>query len=212
MLGIIYLGDIMQYIILISLFSYLLGSVSTAVIVSKALYKTDIRSHGSKNAGATNVLRTFGKKAGAVVFISDFSKGLLAVAAARCLVAFLNAPYESILFAGFFAQLGHIFPIFFKFKGGKGVATAAGAALGVMPLVAVILLVVFSILVLLSKIVSLASGVCAVAYPILAYFFGGNNFEYKFIFAVSCAVMIIVKHAPNIARLLDGEEKKISAG
>ncbi len=205
------MGDIMQYIILISVFSYLLGSVSTAVIVSKFVYKTDIRNLGSKNAGATNVLRAFGKKAGAIVFISDFTKGVLAVAVARWLVAFFDAPYESILFAGFFAQFGHTFPLFFGFKGGKGVATAAGAALGVMPLVSLILLAVFLILVLLTKIVSLASGVCAVAYPILAYFLGGNHYEYKFIFAVSCAVMIIVKHAPNIVRLIDGEEKKISA-
>ncbi len=200
----------MRYIILNSVFSYLLGSVSAAVIVSKSVYKTDIRNHGSKNAGTTNALRTFGKKAGAIVFISDFSKGLIAVAAARCLVAFWGAPYESVLFAGFFVQLGHMFPVFFGFRGGKGVATAAGAALGVMPIVSLMLLATFAILVLLTKIVSLASGVCAVSYPILAYFFGGNNNEYKFIFAVSCAVMIIVKHAPNIARLLDGEEKKIS--
>lgn len=201
----------MRYIIFISLFSYLIGSISAAVIVSKKLYKTDIRSHGSKNAGATNVFRTFGKKAGILVFFFDFSKGLLAVTAARCLVAFFDAPYECILFAGFFAQLGHTFPLFFGFKGGKGAATAAGAALSVMPLVSLMLLAVFAVLVLLTKIVSLASGVCAVAYPILAYFFGGLHYEYKFVFAVSCAVMIIVKHAPNIARLLDGEEKKISA-
>ncbi len=205
------MGDIMQFIILSSVISYLIGSISTAVIISKMFYKTDIRNHGSKNAGATNTLRTFGKKAGAVVFISDFSKGLLAVVIARCFVAFFNAPYETLLFAGFFAQLGHIFPLFFRFKGGKGVATAAGAALGVMPFAALILLAVFTVLVLLTKIVSLSSGVCAVLYPILAYFISENHKEYKFIFAVSCAVMIIVKHAPNIARLLDGEEKKISA-
>lgn len=200
----------MIYVILVSLFAYLIGSVSSAVIISKKLFKTDIRNHGSGNAGATNALRVFGKRAGVLVFLFDFSKGLLAVVGARCLVAFLNAPYECILFAGFFAQLGHTFPIFFKFRGGKGVATAAGAALGVMPVVALILLVLFAIIALLTKIVSLASGICAVTYPLLAYFIGGNNEGYKFVFAASCAVMIAVKHAPNIARLLDGKEKKIS--
>lgn len=204
------MGDIMIYVILVSLFAYLIGSVSSAVIISKKIFKTDIRNHGSGNAGATNALRVFGKKAGALVFFFDFSKGLFAVVIARCLVAFIDAPYECVLFAGFFCQLGHTFPVFFKFKGGKGVATAAGAALGVMPLVALTLLALFAFIVLLTKIVSLASGICAVAYPLLAYFIGGNNAGYKFIFAASCAVMIAVKHAPNIVRLLDGNEKKIS--
>lgn len=201
----------MRYLILASVYSYLIGSINTAVILSEKIYKTDIRTHGSKNAGATNVMRIHGKKAGAIVFAADFSKGLIAVTVARCLVSFFNAPYETIFFAGFFAQLGHIFPLYFGFRGGKGVATAAGTALGVMPLVSLILLSVFSLLFLLTKTVSLASGVCAVLYPILAYFLGGNYFENKFVFAVSCAVMILVKHAPNIARLLDGEEKKISS-
>lgn len=200
----------MIYVIIVSLLAYLMGSVSSAVIISKKLFKTDIRDCGSGNAGATNALRIFGKKAGALVFLFDFSKGFLAVVGARCLVAFLSAPYECVLFAGFFAQLGHTFPVFFKFKGGKGVATAAGAALGVVPLVALILFSLFAIIVLLSKTVSLASGICVAAYPLLAYFIGGNNAGYKFVFAASCAMMIAVKHAPNIARLLDGKEKKIS--
>lgn len=211
-MGIISSGDIIIYLIVVSLFAYLLGSISTAVIVSEKLYKTDIRECGSKNAGATNVLRTFGIKAGALVFLFDFLKGLISVLIARCFILFFNAPYESILFAGFFAQLGHVFPIFFKFRGGKGVATAAGAAFGVMPAVALILIALFAVIVLLTKLVSLASGICAAAYPILAYFMGGNNAGYKFVFAASCAVMIVVKHVPNIIRLLDGEEKKISSG
>ncbi len=201
----------MIFVLIVSLFAYLLGSVNTAIIVSGTVYKTDIRECGSGNAGATNMLRTFGKKAGAIVFFFDFSKGILAVAAARILVAFFNAPYECILFAGFFAQLGHTFPVFHGFRGGKGVATAAGAAFGVMPLVAVILLAVFALIVIITKTVSLASGICAAVYPLLAYFLCGNSGECNFVFAASCAVMIAVKHVPNIIRLLDGEEKKISA-
>lgn len=202
----------MIFIIIVSVFAYLLGSISTAVIISKRLYKSDVRNYGSKNAGATNVYRLYGKKPGALVFVFDFFKGFAAVAAARLLVTFFDAPYECVLFAGFFAQLGHTFPIFFKFKGGKGVATAAGAALGIMPLVAMILLAFFAVLVMLTRIVSLASAVCAAAYPLLAYFIGGESAEPNFVFAVSCAVMIAVKHAPNIARLLDGEEKKFFVG
>lgn len=175
------------------------------------MFKTDIRNHGSGNAGATNVYRIFGKKAGAIVFFLDFSKGIIAVAVTKCIVILLDAPYECVLFAGFFAQLGHTFPVFFKFKGGKGVATAAGAALGIMPMTAMILLALFAVIVLITKFVSLASGICAALYPLAAYFFSGSRGEYHFIFAASCAVMIAAKHAPNIRRLLDGEEKKISS-
>lgn len=200
----------MIYLILSAIISYLVGSISSAIIISKTFYDTDIRKTGSKNAGATNTLRAFGKKAGATVFIFDFSKGLLCALAAKYLVYFLNAPYECVLVAGFFVQLGHIFPLFFKFKGGKGVATAAGAALAIMPAAACILLGLFAVIIALTKTVSLASGICAAVYPLLALFRSGANASANFVFAATCAVMIAVKHAPNFARLLDGEEKKIS--
>lgn len=198
----------MIYLLVCSISAYFLGSINAAVILSKKVYKTDIRKHGSKNAGATNMLRTFGKKSAAAVFVFDFLKGIIAVTVARSFVAFFDAPYECILLAGFFVQLGHIFPIYFKFRGGKGVATAAGAALTVMPVVALILLLLFVLIVLLTKIVSLASALCAVIYPLLAFFLCDNNAEYNFIFAASCAVMIAVKHASNIGRLLDRNESK----
>ena len=210
-MGIIYSGDIMLYIILVSVFAYLFGSVSTAVIISKALFKSDIRNYGSNNAGATNVLRTFGKKAGVIVFFLDFLKGLLAVSVARCLVLLFDAPYECILFAGFFSQLGHIFPVFFKFRGGKGVATAAGAALGIMPFTALILFAVFAIITAITKTVSLASSVCAVLYPVLAYFISDKNKDLIFVYAAACAVLIVLKHIPNIIRIIDGNENKISS-
>lgn len=192
-------------------FAYLLGSISTAVIVSKKISGTDIRSVGSGNAGATNMLRTAGKKAAAIVFLADFLKGLIAVAAARCFVYFLDTPYICILVAGFFAQAGHCFPVFFKFKGGKGVATAAGAAAGIMPHVALILLTVFAVIAVLTKIASLASGICAVIYPLLAYFLTQTNRKLNFMFAASAAVLIIIMHSPNFARLIDGEERPISS-
>lgn len=200
----------MKYLILSSVFAYLIGSISTAVIVSKKFYNSDIRSQGSGNAGATNALRTFGKKAAAIVFFADFSKGLIAVAAAKCLVIFFDAPNECMLLAGFFAQFGHCFPVFFRFKGGKGVATAAGAALGVMPLVAVILLAVFAVIAASTKIVSLASGICASIYPLLAYFLSGADKTINFLFASACSVLIIVMHGANFVRLIDGEEKPVS--
>lgn len=200
----------MIYLITSAAISYIIGSINSSVIISKSFYGTDIRKTGSGNAGATNALRTFGKKAGAAVFIFDFLKGLICASAAKCLVYFLNAPYECILIAGFFVQIGHIFPVFFKFKGGKGVATAAGAALAIMPMVAVSLLVLFAVIVAITKTVSLASGICAAVYPLLALLWSSTNASANFIFAASCAVMITVKHTPNFVRLLDGEEKKIS--
>ena len=138
----------MKYMIICSVIAYLIGSVNTSVIISKQLYGRDIRKEGSGNAGATNTYRSFGKKAAAFVFICDFSKGLITVAAAKCLTVFLDAPYECILLAGFFIQFGHCFPIFFRFRGGKGVAAAAGASMGVMPLIALILIAVFAVIVL----------------------------------------------------------------
>lgn len=199
----------MIYIILSSVFSYLLGSINTAIIISKKLTSSDIRSVGSGNAGATNVVRIMGKKAGAAVFFIDFSKGLIAVTAARLLVIFLSAPYESVLAAGFFVQLGHILPVFFRFKGGKGVATAAGAAMGIMPFAAFLLLLTFIVIVLLTKTVSVASGICAAMYPILAFFLTNRNSTANFIFAASCSALILIKHTSNFIRLLDGNEPRI---
>ena len=198
------------YIIIFSTLSYLLGSLNTATIISKGKYGKDIRNEGSKNAGATNTLRVFGKKAAATVFIFDFLKGFVAVLLARFFIKYLNAPYETALFTGFFIQVGHCFPIFFKFKGGKGVATAAGSAMGIMPLTAVILLLIFALILTFTKIVSLASGICAVIYPLLAYFLTKSESKLNFVFASACSVLIIILHAPNFARLIDGNEKPVS--
>jgi len=199
------------YIIISAILSYLLGSINTAVIVSKKRFGKDIRNEGSGNAGATNTLRTFGKKAAALVFVADFIKGLIAVTVARLFVFYSDAPYICLLFAGFSVQIGHCFPVFFNFKGGKGVATAAGAAMGIMPFVAIILLSVFAVITALTKIVSLASGICAVVYPLLAYFISNSNQKTNFLFAAACSVLIIVMHGSNFARLIDGNEKPISS-
>ncbi len=193
-----------------AIISYLIGSISSAVIISKTIYGEDVRRLGSGNAGATNTLRVFGKKTGTAVFLFDFSKGLLCTAAARCLIYFFDAPYECILFAGFFAQLGHTFPIFFKFRGGKGVATAAGAAFAIMPSVATVLFAIFALIILITKIVSVGSVICAAAYPLLAYFLSNDKAYANFVFAAACAVLITLKHVKNLTRLIDGKENKLS--
>ncbi len=200
----------MFFLLLSAAIPYLTGSISSAVIISKIFYGKDIRNSGSGNAGATNALRVFGKKAGAAVFLFDFFKGMLAVFFAKILVTSFSADYLCIPIAGFFVQLGHIFPIFFGFKGGKGVATAAGSAMAIMPLVALILLVIFVIIAIITKTVSLASGICAAVYPLLAYFISDEYKTVHFIFAACCSVLIIIKHLSNFALLLDGKENKIS--
>lgn len=199
----------MLYTIIFSVISYLIGSLNTAIIISKKFYNQDIRNLGSLNAGASNAVRSLGKKAGAIVFLIDFLKGFILIESALILVSKTNAPYEAALFAGFFAQVGHIFPIFFKLKGGKGVAVAAGAAMAVMPLTASVLLACFVIILLITKTVSLASAICAAGYPLLAYFFSVENKTVNFIFAAACAVLITLRHSSNFIRLINGKEEKI---
>lgn len=198
-----------MYILIVSFIGYLLGSVNPAIILSRFIYREDIRNTGSGNPGATNAVRVYGKKFGIAVFLCDFSKGLLAVAAARIIISITGAPYAAILTAGFFAQLGHILPVFHKFRGGKGVATAVGAAFGVVPLTAAILLVLFAVILITTKYVSLASGICAAVYPILAYFLSGTQAAANCIFAASCAILILIRHISNFERLSKGEEGKI---
>lgn len=199
----------MIYIVISSVIAYLIGSANTAIIISKSFYGKDIRKLESRNPGATNMMRAFGKRAGLLVFAFDFSKGVLAVLIADLFFLFLDAPFETALFAGFFAVLGHIFPVYFGFRGGKGVATLAGAAFALMPLITVGLLVLFTVVLALSRIVSLASGICAAAFPIAAYFFASSNNNEFFIFGCCCAALLIIRHIPNIVRLIDGEERKI---
>lgn len=204
------MGDKMLFIIFSAFFSYLLGSISSAVIISKLFYGKDIRNSGSGNAGATNALRVFGKKAGITVLIFDFFKGVFAVFLAKLLVSFFEADYLCLPVAGFFVQLGHVFPVFFGFKGGKGVATAAGTAMAIMPLTASVLLAVFAVTVIITKTVSLASGICAAVYPLLMYFLSAKNKAVLFIYSACCSALIIIKHSENFTRLLDGKESKIS--
>ena len=199
-----------MFYVISSIISYVIGSISFAVIITEKRYGKDIRTTGSGNAGATNVLRTWGKKAAALVFFCDFAKGFIAVMIARLLVIFFEAPTECILFAGFFAQVGHCFPVFFRFRGGKGVATSAGAAMGVLPAVSIALIMIFTIIVLISKTASIASCICAAVYPVLTCF-ATNSDNNIFIFSAACSVLIIIMHRGNIARLLDGEERKISS-
>lgn len=200
--------------ILLVTFAYLLGSISSAVIVSKGLYGIDIRDYGSGNAGATNTFRVLGKNAGVLVMTADILKGFLAVK----LSIFSSYDWHPIpsepfvnlqVVLGIAAVLGHIFPIFADFRGGKGIATLFGMILGIQPLVAVSLVGVFMLMLFVTRYVSLSSISASVAFPLLILFiFREPELSYR-IFAIGTAALVILTHHKNIGRLINGNESKV---
>ena len=188
--------------------AYLLGSINFAIIISGKKYKQDIRDHGSKNAGMTNMMRTYGKKAAGLTLLGDALKAVVA-----CLVGYVLIGSLGAYIAGLFCILGHIFPIFYKFKGGKGVVTTAVAILMCNPLVFVVLFLLFVIIVLFTRYISLGSVVCVMLYPLLldsvSRIFTGHPTPYV-VFAMITAVVVVVKHWGNIKRLAEGKESKFS--
>lgn len=207
-------GMLAGCLVLSALVAYLLGSLEFGIIVSKLLYGDDVRNHGSGNAGMTNVLRTFGKKAAALVLVGDMGKGILSVVLIRTLSqSFFYTAYPNGVdlgaVAAFFAVIGHLFPLYFGFKGGKGVAVAAGTILVTNPTVFMLLVIIFLIVVWGTRIVSLASLTCAVSYPVLTLLYcliDGQGALVNTLFAVCMGALVIYMHRSNIHRLLDGSE------
>lgn len=198
----------MTLMIFSTIFAYLAGSIPTAVWYGKIFHGVDVRQHGSGNAGATNSLRTLGKKAGIIVLIVDFLKGFLAVKAA----SLFSSETDSILplIMGLAVIVGHIFPIFAQFRGGKGVATAMGVLVATFPWAALGCVVVFMIVVFATKYVSLASLLGALAFPIQLTFnlWNDNADKYAIGFAWLIFIILAVMHRQNIQRLLKGTESK----
>ena len=181
---------------------YLLGSLNFAIIFSKLFFHDDIRKYGSGNAGMTNMLRTYGKLPALATLLCDMLKG----AASVFFGSLLFAEWGTAV-AGLFVVLGHMFPCFYKFKGGKGVATTAMVVLAINPLVFAILLLIFLIIVIGTKFVSLGSVMCMMIYPyLLSRFELGPNV----LSAIVIAALVIFMHRSNIKRLLAGTESKIS--
>lgn len=191
---------------------YLLGSINCAIIISHALKKDDIRNHGSGGAGMTNILRTYGKGMAAVTAIGDFLKAVLAILFARWLFQRLGVGgVDAGYVAGLFVILGHVYPLYFKFRGGKGVITTLAIMLLVNPIVFLIIVVIFVPLVFITKIVSLSSVLGAIAFPILTYAVAvlrGEPAILNTVFAFIYTVVILVMHRGNIKRLLSGTEYK----
>jgi glycerol-3-phosphate acyltransferase PlsY len=196
-------------LIISAIAGYLLGSLNAALIVSKVFYKKDIRKYGSGNAGTTNVLRTFGKGAAVAVLVLDMLKGILACIIGGLLVGYIeNYGWAGVYLAGFAAVLGHNWPVYFEFKGGKGVLTTFAVVLYMSPIPALICLGFFILIVSLTHYVSLGSIMGAILWPILAIFF--DTPVMMLIIAVIMAVLIVIRHKDNIIRLYNGTEKKVS--
>ena len=192
--------------------AYLIGSIPTAVWVSKWMYGIDIREHGSGNAGATNAFRILGTRAGCGVMICDMLKGFLAVKLS-ILSPFVwtSEPFVNLqIFLGLAAVLGHIFPIWADFRGGKGIATLFGMILSIQPLVAVSLVAVFVLMLFLTRYVSLSSITASIAFPLLIIFIFNNAEELSYrLFAIATAFLVVLTHHKNISRLLSGNENKV---
>lgn len=202
------------------LVGYLFGSVNFGVVVSRLLYHEDIRTKGSGNAGTTNILRTYGKKAAALTLAGDMLKGVAAVVLCRWAGMLLTGGVEvNGIYAGYLAAIGavcgHLWPVWFGFKGGKGVAVAAGTILAAAPRVFVALLVVFVVVVSISRIVSLTSITCAVCYPIFTavdcVLAGSSHTVFNTVCALVMAAIVVWLHRTNIQRLKNGTEYKFGS-
>lgn len=189
------------------LLSYFLGAIPFGVIVGK-MRGVDVRSVGSGNSGATNVWRTLGPAAGASVFALDVAKGLAAPFIARAMIA--PTEYSWIAICAAMAIIGHTFSVFLKFRGGKGIATGLGAALGLMPIPALIAFAIWGGVLLISRMISVASIVACIALPLLALAFQVPT-AYIVVIAI-IALLAILKHLPNMKRIAAKTEPKIQIG
>jgi acyl phosphate:glycerol-3-phosphate acyltransferase len=198
--------------IFIALFGYLLGSIPVGLLLSKLFSRTDPRQSGSKNIGATNIYRTAGKTLGILTLLGDMIKGAVPIWLANQFGqhALWGIPDLWVVIAGLSPFLGHVFPIFLGFKGGKGVATALGIYLVVSPISVMIECLVFAGVVWKWRFVSLGSILCATTIPILIAFFRSDSQAY-FILSVVIAALILYRHQTNISRLLQGSENKWKA-
>ena len=200
----------------VALEAYLLGSIDTGILVSNLVYHDDVRHHGSGAAGMTNMLRTFGKKAAAMTAAGDVLKGVIAVCIGRWLFTFLSgnlfSQYLGVYLAAILAVIGHLKPIYFGFKGGKGVLVAGGAILAVQPVLLPFLVVIFLICLIPTGMVSLGSITMAVCYPFLTLGYGlitGLPVRDLVVTTVGAAIMggmIFYMHRSNLQRILEGKE------
>ena len=209
----------MTSIIIVAIISYLIGSIMFSVIFTKKIAGFDVRTRGSGNAGSTNVLRTAGKKVAIITLICDILKGVVAVLIGYIVGKLTKASVETsqmlILTAGVMVVLGHTFPIFFKFKGGKGVATSLGVLLMINWKIGLICLVFALLIMAASRMVSLGSISAAILFPVLCIFINenylikANHFGY-ILFGIILCLLVVFNHRSNLKRIFNGKENKLS--
>lgn len=195
--------------------AYLFGSIPTAVWVGRFFKGIDIREHGSKNAGATNTFRVLGKRYGWLVLFTDVIKGTTAACLPYFLAHTAFAGYKDEflilqLVGGFTAVLGHVFPVFAQFRGGKGVATSLGIVIGINPPAAGICLAIFLLVFLSSRYVSLGAIIASLSFPVVSYFFIHDDTRIMIIFTIVLGTLVIWAHRKNIERLLKGTENRMN--
>jgi glycerol-3-phosphate acyltransferase PlsY len=198
--------------VLLILSAYLIGSIPTSIWISKYLFGIDIREYGSGNAGATNTYRVLGPKMGTFVMVVDILKGVLATSLYLLIPYYMHDEWDRTNFMvglGLAAVLGHIFPIWADFRGGKGVATLFGMVLAIQPLVAVYCIGVFLMVLYLTRFISLSSILASVAFAIFILFIFNEKETLYRAFAIAVALMVLLTHQKNIGRLLRGSESKV---
>ena len=209
----------MTSIIIVAIISYLIGSIMFSVIFTKKFAGFDVRTRGSGNAGSTNVLRTAGKKVAIITLICDILKGVVAVLIGYIVGKLTKASVATcqmlILTAGVMVVLGHTFPIFFKFKGGKGVATSLGVLLMINWRIGLICLVFALLIMAISRMVSLGSISAAILFPVLCIFINenylikANHFGY-ILFGIILGLLVVFNHRSNLKRIFSGKENKLN--
>ena len=206
--------------VIMAIIAYLIGSINFSVILSKKMAGFDVREKGSGNAGATNMLRSVVKKAAVLTLICDILKGVVSISIAMILGNIVQNMNKELLIqiAGIFVVVGHTFPVFFGFKGGKGVATSLGVLLMSNWQIGLICLVFALVLMILTRMVSLGSCTAAILFPVLTLFINenytvltdGKNGNVYFIYSVILAIIVLYNHRSNIKRILNGTENKLS--
>ena len=206
----------MVYNIIVAIIAYLIGSINFSVILSKKMAGFDVREKGSGNAGTTNMLRAVGKKGAALTLLCDILKGVVSILIAMFIGWAFKVENQSLLvqIAGIAVVIGHTFPIFFGFKGGKGVATSLGILIMTNWQIGLICLVFGIVLIILTRMVSLGSCTAAVLFPVLTLFISENYIVSQgsgyFVFSIILAIIVLFNHRSNIKRILSGTENKIS--
>lgn len=198
------------FLILIALVSYFLGGINGAIITSKYLFRKDVRDFGSGNAGLTNFYRSFGVKGVVLVLAMDIVKSVAALLLGRALMGLVGYPTVGKLFAGFCLMLGHLYPAFYEFRGGKGALCAIVVALMVDWRIGLICLLVFAITVIFTQYVSLGSIIGAACFPFGLWAFGYTGLEIWL--GLFCTLALILKHHSNIGRIISGTESKLPMG